>query len=128
MNFVIKLSVLVLSCIFTICITSCHSRTTPIDNLADLTEDVKANYQDYTEEDWNTFAQEYELIEQELEEYKDQYSDQEKKEIGRLKGECYAYITKYAIKTLRNNVEDAIKEAEGMIEGFTNAFQEGNED
>ena len=59
-----------------------------------LTEDVKANYNDYTEEDWKSFTQEYELITQELEEYRDQYSDEEKKEIGRLKGECYVYITK----------------------------------
>ena len=106
------------------CLCSCHSKQGPINDLADLTEDVKANYENYTEEDWNAFAEEYELIEQELEEYQDQYSDEEKKEIGRLKGKCLAYITKYSVKSFKNSMDNALKEAEGIFEGFSDALNE----
>lgn len=72
---------LFISCCMTIFI-SCHTKNTPIQDLTELTEEIKSNYNDYSDEDWQAFAEEYQIIEQELE----QYSDEEKKEISRLKG------------------------------------------
>lgn len=124
MKFTNKLFTLGLIGLLILCLTACKSKQTPIDHLQDLTEEVKTNYENYTEEDWRAFSQEYELIEQELEEYNGQYSAEEKKEIGKLKGACHAYMTKYSIKNLKNKMEHAINEAQGWAEGFTDAIGE----
>lgn len=109
-------------------VISCHTKNTPIQDLTGLTEEVKSNYNDYSDEDWQAFAEEYQIIEQELEQYYDQYSDEEKKEIGRLKGICLAYITKYSVKNFQKNMEDAFKEVEGIVEGFSDVIKESTED
>lgn len=108
--------------LFISCMVSCKSKQTPINQLKDLVEDVRTNSQNYTDEDWHSFSEKYKLIEQQLNEYKDQYTDEEKNEIDRLKGVCLAYIAKYSIKSFGNQMYDAIKETKGLIEGFTDAF------
>lgn len=108
----------------TLCIISCNSKQTPINRLEELTEDVQQNASGYTEEDWQSTAEELELIESEIEQYKDEYTDEELKEIGRLKGIYLAQLTKYSIKSFKNGLEDAMKEAEGIMEGFKQGFED----
>lgn len=106
---------------------SCNSKQTPIDELEELAEDVQQNASNYTEEDWQSTTKELELIESEIEQYKNEYTDEELKEIGRLKGFYLAQLTKYSIKSFKNGLEDAIKEAEGVIEGFQQGFEDTEE-
>ena len=101
----------------------CHSKQTPINRLENLTEELRNGAPNYTEEDWRASAEELEMIETEIEQYKSQYTDEELKEIGRLKGICLAQFTKHSILTFKNDFEDAMKEAEGLMEGFTQGIQ-----
>ena len=55
------------------------------------------------------------------EKYQDQYTDAEKEHIGKLKGTCLWYETQHSVKNLKQGMKDAVKEAKGMIEGFTDA-------
>lgn len=103
---------------------SCNSKQTPMNRLANLTEEIQKNAQDYTEEDWKAFAEELELIENDMDQYMSEYTDEELKEIGRLKGICFAQFTKHSIKTFKNGLENVMKEAEGLIEGFTQGFED----
>ena len=121
-NFKVLGSILLFICL--ISLSSCHSKETPINRLTELTEDVKANYKTYSEEDWELFAEELEMIEQDLEQYIEEYTDEEKKEIGKLKGFCLGYATKYSVNNFKKNMENVVKEMEGIIEGFTDAFGE----
>lgn len=107
-----------------LCMMSCHSKQTPINRLEALIEDVQQNAYEYTEENWQSTADEIELIECEIEQYKDEYTDEELKEIGRLKGIYLAQLTKYSIKSFKNGLEDAMKEAEGIMEGFKQGFED----
>ena len=50
------------------------------------------------------------------------------KEIGRLKGICLAQFTKYSIKSFKNGLEDAMKEMEGIMEGFTQGLKDIDEE
>lgn len=122
---VVKLMSTLLLCICIICFTSCHSKSTPIEDLANLAEDVKANYENYTEQDWESFVEELEFIEQELAEYQDQYTDEEIKEIGRMEGICLGYATKYCVKSIKKDLNSVVKGAEGFLEGFSDAFGDG---
>ena len=103
---------------------SCNSKQTPMNRLANLTEEIQKNAQDYTKEDWKAFAEELELIENDMDQYMSEYTDEELKEIGRLKGICFAQFTKHSIKTFKNGLENVMKEAEGLIEGFTQGFED----
>lgn len=48
---------------------SCDTKQRPIDQLTDLTEDLKANSQDYTEQEWQEVDKQLEQINIELEKY-----------------------------------------------------------
>lgn len=116
-----------LCAMLSLCMMSCNSKQTPIDELEELAEDVQQNAYDYTEEDWHSTTEELELIESEIEQYKNEYTDEELKEIGRLKGIFLAQLTKYSIKSFKNGLEDAMKEAEGVVEGFRQGFEDSGE-
>lgn len=100
---------------------SCNTKQKPIDQLTNLTEDLKANSQDYTEQEWQEIDKQLEQINIELDKYQDQYTDAEKEHIGKLKGTCLWYETQHSVKNLKQGMKDAVKEAKGMIEGFTDA-------
>ena len=111
-----------------LCMIACNSKQTPINSLEELSEELQANASHYTEEDWKTTADELELIESDIEQYKEEYTDEELKEIGRLKGICLVQFTKYSIKSFQNGLEDAMKEMEGIMEGFTQGLKDIDEE
>ena len=96
--------------------TACDSSQTAINDLETLLHEIETNYQSYTEEDWENMSLSYSAIEEEL--AKHEYTDEELKEIGRLKGKCIGYLTKQSLKDFEKQIEDLTKELDGGIEGF----------
>ena len=47
-----------------------------------------------------------------------EYTDEELKEIGRIKGQILAKMAKSAVKDLKKQMEDLSKQLEGGLEGF----------
>ena len=86
-------------------------------------EEVEDKYDEFTDEDWENIASEYEKIEEELSKY--DYTDEELKEIGKMKGKVLAKMAKSAVKDFSKQIEDWSKQIEGGLEGF---FEELNED
>lgn len=105
-------------------ISSCDSKETPINELDDLTEEISENSKEYSDEDWEEAALQYQQIEADLEKYHSEYSDEELKEIGKKKGKCLAFFAKRSAKNLKDNMEDLMHEASGIIEGFTEGLNE----
>ena len=104
--------------------TSCDSSQSAINDLETLLHEIETNYQSYTEEDWENMSMSYSAIEEEL--AKHEYTDEELKEIGRLKGKCMGYLTKQSIKDLEKQIKDLTKELEGGIEGFLEVLSNDN--
>lgn len=104
------------------CLSSCSTKQDPINDLAILVEDVQANGAFYSEDDWGYVTQQIDVIENEIEQYKNEYTDEECKEIGRLKGILLAQYAKNSVRSFKNGVENAINEAEGIVDGFLNSF------
>lgn len=104
--------------------TSCDSSQSAINDLEVLLQEIETNYQTYTEEDWENMSLSYSAIEEEL--AKHEYTDEELKEIGRLKGKCMGYLTKQSIKDLEKQIKDLTKELEGGIEGFLEVLSNDN--
>ena len=103
---------------------SCDSSQSAIRDLEVLLNEIEANYQSYSEEDWENMSLSYSAIEEEL--AKHEYTDEELKEIGRMKGRCLGYLTKQSIKEIEKKLEDFGKELEGGIEGFLEVLSNGN--
>lgn len=118
-----KFNVFLAAIAFSLCFASCETSKTPIEHLESLVEQVEDRYDEFTDEDWEKIASEYEKIEEEMSKY--EFSDDELKEIGKLKGRIYAKMTKNALKDFSKQMEEWGKQIEGGVEGF---FEELNED
>lgn len=103
---------------------SCDSKKAPVDDLDDLTEEISENSKDYSDKDWEEAALQYQQIETELEKYHSEYTDAELKEIGKKKGKCLALFTKHSVINFKENMEDVMHEATGIIEGFSEGLNE----
>lgn len=102
---------------WTLAFASCNNKNTPIHDLEELSEDLKQNSKDYSDDDWATISQSLTNINNEIDEYRSEYTDEEMKEIGRLKGICGAYLMKYAAKNASLQLEDLIQQFGGAIQG-----------
>ena len=118
-----KLNVFLATVAFSLGISSCETSKTPISELSSLVEKVEDRYDEFTDEDWEKIVSEYEKIEEELSKY--DYSEEDLKEIGKLKGRIFAKMTKNAVKDFSKQIEDLGKQIEGGVEGF---FEELKED
>ena len=98
---------------------SCSSKQDAISRLETLYAELQQNGGDYTADDWNAVLEEVNDIDEMLEQYQSEYSEEEIKEIGRLKGLCLAQITKCSASSFTGQLKNAMKEAEGIFEGFS---------
>ena len=99
---------------------SCSSKQTPVDRLEDLVEELQSESEDYTTEDWEDFAQKYAKIEEDLQQY--DYTDEELKEIGKLKAKCFRAITKSSAKIMKSKMHDIKMQLEGASEEIEDAL------
>lgn len=108
-----------------LCITvmSCSERQSSIAELESFTQELKENSQYYDVEDWEFASQEFEKIIEELNNYRSEFSDDELRTIGRLKGECAVEFSHGAMIQLNNTLDDLSKEAEGFIDGISDSFE-----
>lgn len=104
--------------------TACDSSQTAINDLETLLHEIETNYQSYTEEDWENMSLSYSAIEEEL--AKHEYTDEELKEIGCLKGKYLGYQTQHSMNNMEKQIKNAAKEVDGAIEGFVDVFSNDN--
>lgn len=83
-----------------------------IRSLQGLYEEIEQNYESYTEEDWDKVKAKYEKINKKMEDC--EFTDEQLREIGKLKGKCSAYMS----KDLFNKVGKGLIEIGGVVEGF----------
>ena len=103
-------------------VCSCSSKQDPIDDLEDLSNELKEDYKNFSSEDWEKAQEKFVEIENKLNEY--EYSDEELKKIGKLKAKCAVSFTRGAAKMLNDNLDDIQKEFEGAAEELQNMFEE----
>lgn len=89
----------------------------PIEQLSDLTEDIREHHEEYSAADWKEAYARYEQIVADMENY--QYTNEEAEKIGQLEGECAGYFVKSAINSF-----DGIKsEIKGFVEGLDKSMK-----
>ena len=87
--------------ILSLVLTACNKQEQAIDDLRSFSEQLKEESDDYTEN---------------IDQY--EYTDDQQKEIGRLKAVCIKQMSKGAMKILRHNMNTISKQLEGALEEF----------
>ena len=104
--------------LFTIIVFSCSTgKQRPLDQLEQLTENIRQHHKEYSVADWKKAYAQYEQIAADMENY--QYSKEEAEKIGKLEGECVGYFMKSAVKSL----DGLGSEIKGFFEGIENVVK-----
>lgn len=98
-------------------LVSCDPSEQAYRDLLSFTEDLEKNGATYTQEDWENASLEYEAIEQNMS--KLNFTDEQLREIGKLKGRCAVQLTKYSIKKTQQDLSNFLLEAEGFMQSIT---------
>ena len=98
-------------------LVSCDPSEQAYRDLLSFTEDLEKNGATYTQEDWEKASFEYETIEQNMS--KLSFTDEQLREIGKLKGRCAVQLTKYSIKKTQQDLSNFLLEAEGFMQSIT---------
>ena len=109
-----RLFVTVLSFMLLLAITACNR--TPLEKYKAVVEDVEANYESYTPEDWNAVEERLQAIDADLEQ--SELTEEELREMGRLNGRLAACATKAAMKQLGSAFGDMAAGLGGFVEGL----------
>ena len=110
----LKFCIYLLVCVFIF--ASCENKQTPIKKLEKLDRTLVQKSDSFTEQDWENTLMEYEQIEQELSMYN--YTDEELRQIGKMKGRLLAKISKEYLNKTMDEVDSYLKIFEGALEGF----------
>ncbi len=103
-------------------LTGCSNKNIDtINDLEAMTEDLTTKYGDYTQEDWDIAENQFGLICEELEQY--EFTDEQLKHIGELKGKCTAVFARKKASDFKNSFHKLGKEVEGFIEGFSEGIE-----
>ncbi len=98
-------------------LSACNSKQSPIDDLSELAEELSENGNNYTDADWESAAEQFEGITEELDSYS--YSGEEQKEIGKLKGRIY-YL--FGSKYTKNKITQFVNELSGAMEELNDSI------
>ena len=110
----LKFCIYLLVCILVF--ASCENKQTPVKKLEKLDRTLVQQSESFTEQDWENALMEYEQIEQELSMYN--YTDEELRQIGKMKGRLLAKISKEYLNKTMDEVDSYLKMFEGALEGF----------
>ena len=110
----LKFCIYLLFCILVF--ASCENKQTPVKKLEKLDRTLVQQSESFTEQDWEAAIAEYEQIERELSMYN--YTDEELRMIGRMKGRLWAKISKEYLNTAAEGSDAYLKMFEGALEGF----------
>ena len=91
-------------------------------SLEELYQDMELNHEKYTTEDWEKVQVEFEVITAQMKLH--DYTDEQLREIGKLKGKCSAYLTKGLLK----RAEKSFIELGGVLEGYLEELKQMNPD
>ena len=97
-------------------LTSCNNKQAPVRKLETLDRTLMQKSDSFTTQDWEAAIAEYEQIERELSMYN--YTDEELRMIGRMKGRLWAKISKEYLNTAAEGIDAYLKMFEGALEGF----------
>ncbi len=84
---------------------------------------VEANYENWTEEDWQLSQQEYELLLQEYEANYDQLTQEERDAINKAIGRYNGLLVKEGLEEFGTSLKELGEQIPSLLEGFMSVFE-----
>ena len=106
-----------------LCLSGCATKGSAISDLRNLRNDIVDYGYRYDVDDWRNAATRYQKIDEKLKKYANDYTYDESREIGRLKGECVAGFAKGVSQNAGDKVGNLRGFIEGIVDGFGDAFK-----
>ena len=97
---------------------SCNSPEAKISNAEKELDFTEQNKSEMTADDWSNLEIQMEELERELELNRENYTDEEIKDIGRLQGRYAALLAKKGMNDFQNSIDDLGNQLEGFMEGI----------
>lgn len=98
---------------------SCDRKMDLIKDLEEVSYDLETNSSHYSEDDWQAVERSLIDISNELDLYKQEYTDEELVYIGKLKGKCAVYIGKHELNNAIDESARNVLELLGTFKGVT---------
>ena len=95
--------------------------TIPVTDECDL-QDIQRNGSTYTVEEWKEVKAKYDKIDSRMGKY--EYTAEEYREIGELKGKCVAYFAKGVATNVANKLGNVANQLKGVVEGVKSVVEE----
>lgn len=116
---------LIIKCLFVILLIltaiSCNTKDRYLTNFEKFIEDVEQSGAEYSNEDWENVSDEYDaFVGDYLEQYSDQLTKEDYKQIGRLKARYHKAWIKYASSQISNAISASSQIAAGYLEEMAN--------
>ena len=105
-------------------LSSCDPAKRAYDNLLSFTEYIENNSVSFSDEDWDNAEYEYSAIIDAID--AQAYTDEQRVEIGKLKGRCAMQFARHSINSTGKEFNDFLLEAEGFIESIIDEITEGD--
>lgn len=103
-------------------LASCDKKQQVKDNLDDFVTELSERADDMTPEEWDEATAKYERIVAEMESI--DFTDEELREIGRIKGVAAKKFAKRKMKEAGAAIDNVMKQAAGFLEGLTGKDEE----
>ena len=117
-----KIASIALFFMFAMSLTSCQTKQHAITQLENLSNDLRDNSEYYKLEDWKDAVNQFQKIRKNIS--KHDYTPAERKQIGKLEGQCAGYFATGLKKNVTNGIISIGSEIKGMIEGVLNSVSE----
>jgi hypothetical protein len=92
-----------------------------ISELEKFTNELQENSSTYTNEEWSASMDEFQILTQSIE--TGHYTQEERRELGRLKGKCLGIYAKHSRQLLESEIEGVATELEGAFDGFMEVLE-----
>lgn len=112
----------------TVLLVACNPQESALEDLRSFTDRLEIHYQNYSAADWDDAVMHYGEICETLEQYRNEYTPEQHKEIGRLKGRCMAIFTKHEVEDGINGFMQNLYQYKGMFDGFMEGLNGAIED
>ena len=101
---------------FFLAMCCCESRHNAVYTLVELREELKEHSTEYSKTDWENAMNEYAVVCQELDQM--ELTDEERKEILRIKGEIVGIATNSMVKQFIENTDELVNSFAIFFEGM----------
>jgi len=97
---------------------SCQNGQSKLNNASNEIENAQQNIKEMNSSDWSELKNTMTELEDHFESNKDNYSDEQVKEIGRIQGKYAALLVKKGINDFQESLKDLGNQVEGLVEGI----------